>query len=80
MDVVRGLIRPVLTVYLIYCVTVLRDQLEALLREAGFESLHINQVTSMYEEALPMVLFLACTAVAWWFGSRPPRKKSAIRV
>lgn len=76
-DAVRGMMRPLITIYLLIIAT--------------FVTLHINEVVGglkvfdgdpqelidTYKEVINQVLFLTATAVTWWFGSRPSsaRKK-----
>lgn len=65
-DVVRGLTRPVITYYLVGLVTALT--LRAFADAGGLER---AQAYHLIAASVDMTLFLACTAVGWWFGSRP---------
>ena len=67
-DVVRGLIRPVLTVYLVGLVTAI------FLRVWGqTQGIDATQAFTLLVQIVDMVLFLTCTAVGFWFGSRGTR-------
>lgn len=65
-DMVRGLMRPLITVYLIGLTTALA--LRILGQSAGLDA---PQAFDLLLKITDMVLFLTCTAVGWWFGSRP---------
>ncbi|MES0340697.1 MAG: hypothetical protein ABUK08_00115 [Candidatus Humimicrobiaceae bacterium] len=73
MDLFRGSIRPLLTLFLIWQVHVTRVEVNAILNAAGVEGLSVADSLGIYKEVVRMILFLASTAVCWWFGSRPPR-------
>jgi hypothetical protein len=71
-DALRGLMRPVITVYLLIIASIIAFKLNNL--TGGLETLADDQQTKMlsiYEEVINQVLFLTATAVTWWFGSRP---------
>lgn len=69
-DVVRGLTRPVITAYLVGLVTVMFVQL--MTKVTGIDS---NQAFTLVLRIVDMVLFLTCTAVGFWFGSRGTSRK-----
>lgn len=71
-DVVRGLIRPVLTLYLVGLVTAIF--LRVWSQSTGFDA---DQNFTLIIRIVDMVLFLTCTAVGFWFGSRGTSKKPA---
>lgn len=74
-DTVRGLVRPVLTAYLVVVATVMflwaRD-----LAERHGASLTPTQVHELITQIVATLLYLATTAVVWWFGTRPPSRPS----
>ncbi len=72
-DVIRGLIRPLLTVYLVGLVTAMF--LELLSRMTGMDN---NQAFVLIVRIVDMTLFLTCTAVGFWFGSRGTSKRPAL--
>jgi hypothetical protein len=73
-DVVRGLVRPGLTLYLVWVVQATRSETEAIIRAAGLETINATQALTIYSATVDMLLFLAATAVTWWFGTRPIKK------
>lgn len=75
-DVIRGLVRPVLTCYLIYCVMEARMEAQAILNQSEV-NLTSEQALGIYKEIIEMILFLSSTAAVWWFGSRGKVKKGS---
>ena len=72
-DLVRGLVRPALTVFLIVQVYLLQKDINDMVAmQGGLQALGLDKVMSLYASVVDMILYLASTAVAWWFGSRPP--------
>ncbi len=73
-DVIRGLVRPGLTVYL--CAVTTLMYLEASQR-LGAEDLTAAQALELVKMIVATVLYLTTTCVLWWFGTRnkqaPPR-------
>ncbi len=70
-DVVRGLIRPALTIYLIWLVADTRSEINTIIKNAGgMTALDMSQAFTIYNSTIEMVLYLAATCVAWWFGTR----------
>lgn len=67
-DVLRGLIRPVLTIGLV-CITVVItiDVVEA---SGGYENLITQHGTSLASELILSIVYMSSTAVLWWFGTR----------
>ena len=69
-DVFRGLVRPALTVYLIWLVWDTRAEVVAILAQAKISALSSFKAMAIYESVINMILYLAATCVTWWFGSR----------
>ena len=67
-DGIRMLVRPILTGYLVFIVSWLGFELNALV--GGLESLDGDSITTMYKDLMLTVEALASMSVAWWFGSR----------
>lgn len=72
-DFVRGMIRPGLTIYLVVLAHLMYMDAQKMLVARG------EQVTAAELQALTLqivgtLLYLATTAVVWWFGTRPPKK------
>jgi hypothetical protein len=71
-DVVRGLIRPALTVYLIWLVWNTRAEVRAVIDAAGgVQAMDVTTAVQTYRSIIEMILYLAATCVTWWFGTRP---------
>jgi hypothetical protein len=75
-DVIRGLVRPCLTMYMIWLVWETREEANALVRAAGVDVLPVSEALSIYQSIVAMILYLAATVVAWWFGTRPKASKA----
>lgn len=74
-DVVRGLIRPCLTLYLVVILTVLAYQLITALGGLN-EVLSTMDGQSLLTDIVQAMVYLTVTAVTWWFGTRHlPSKK-----
>ncbi len=70
-DVVRGMMRPGITIYLIVIESLICYQLYQLLLK--FEVLPADEALKLFIVVVNSVVFLTSTAVTWWFGSRPNR-------
>jgi hypothetical protein len=78
MDLFRGSIRPLLTLFLIWQVHLTRVEINGILSASGVSGLSIAEALNIYKEVVEMILFLASTSVCWWFGSRPPSKEKEV--
>ena len=74
-DFIRGCVRPLLTLFLVYLVWDTRQEIEMVIDQAGLQNLDPEQALTMYSMTIEMILFLASTAVGWWFGTSPKRKR-----
>ena len=70
-DLVRGLVRPALTVFLIFLVWNTFSEVQKVVNEAGMDALKPQEALGIYASVVDMILYLASTAVTWWFGTRP---------
>lgn len=66
-DVVRGLMRPILTVYF----AILMSLITYKLFEITGQMVGTATAQFMLKEVINSCIFLATTSVTWWFGSRP---------
>ena len=71
-DAIRGLMRPVITVYLLVIASVIAYRISMLV--GGLEALPMEEMVSLYRHVISQIIFLTATAVTWWFGSRPQSK------
>ena len=72
-DAIRGLMRPIITIYLLGVATWLTINVHTLV--GGLEGMPQNDVMALYTEIIAAILFLTTPAVTWWFGSRPSSKR-----
>ncbi len=72
-DGIRGLMRPLITVFLLVMCSILAFNIHDLV--GGLESLTSNSVFQLYRDIIFQLLFLTSTAVTWWFGSRPSKQR-----
>ncbi len=71
-DVVRGLIRPVLTVALVWVMTVVTfDVIEA---SGGYEDFISREGSQVGSELIGALIYMTTTAVLWWYGARSVSK------
>ena len=70
-DAVRGLMRPILTLYSLGLLTVIGSLLWRLVN--GLDALPAEAMVALFEELVVAVVFLATTMSTWWFGSRGMR-------
>jgi hypothetical protein len=67
LDVVRGLVRPGLTVYLCVLTTMVYYQARELI---GKEDLTSGEALHLEKMIVGTILYLTTTCVLWWFGTR----------
>ncbi|WP_246109296.1 hypothetical protein [Reinekea thalattae] len=73
-DAIRGLMRPLITVYLLVIGTYVTIKIGGYV--GGIEgAMDADEMIKMYKETINQVMFLLTTAVTWWFGSRPSSQR-----
>lgn len=72
LDVFRGSVRPLLTLYLCVLTTYIYFQAKGLLSQ---EDLNTEQAMKLTEYVVHSILYLTTTIVLWWFGTRNKEKK-----
>lgn len=77
LDVVRGLIRPALTVYLCALTTYVWYQVRSLLK---VDALQPSEVLELWKMVVGTILYLTTTVVLWWFGTRNKQKQPELRI
>ena len=70
-DNIRGLMRPILTIYFALLMSVLTYQL---IKLNGGAFMNASEAQSMLKEIVNAIIFLTTTAVTWWYGSRPVKR------
>lgn len=73
-DAVRGLMRPVITAYLLGIATYIVVKISALV--GGLKIIPLPELVTMYTGIITQIIFLTTVAVTWWFASRPSRSTS----
>ncbi len=73
-DATRGLIRPGLTIYLVVLAHLMYIDAQGLLASRGAQ-LTATELQALTAQIVGTLLYLATTAVVWWFGTRPPKNK-----
>lgn len=75
LDLIRGLVRPGLTVYLCVLTTLVYMEARSLLGDG--KMLTPEQALSVTQQVIATILYLTTTCVLWWFGTRnkqaPPK-------
>lgn len=77
LDLIRGIVRPGLTVYL--CVLTTLIYLEAKVILAGVEAISTAQAISIHDLIVSTILYLTTTCVLWWFGTRNKQKPPGVK-
>lgn len=72
-DTIKGLARPVITIYLLGVSTWITVQAWTLLDSMGGAITPV-QATNLVSKAIFVLLYLTVTAVTWWFGDRMTAK------
>lgn len=76
-DFIRGLVRPALTLFLIWLVWETRMEVKAIIDASGLESIAPERAVDIYSQVVHMILYMAGMTVAWWFGTRPRKQKDS---
>ena len=71
-DSVRGLIRPILTLYMVVLATMMFVWAQRL---AGDKAITPDAAVQLIGQIVATILYLTTACVLWWFGSRPPKQK-----
>jgi hypothetical protein len=75
LDVVSGLVRPLLTVYLCMLTTYIWFQVRAVLHA---ETISPADALEIWKLVINTILYLTTTCILWWFGTR--NKQSAPKI
>jgi hypothetical protein len=68
-DVMRGTMRPAITLYLLCITSYFALSIGQIV--GGFESLGKDELLSIYKGLIEQMTMLMAIAVTWWFGTRP---------
>ena len=72
-DVIRGLVRPTLTIYVMIIVSMIYWQLMELV--GGLTAIPTHDALAMVKGVIDGLMYLATTIVLWWFGTRTKGQK-----
>jgi len=78
LELIRGLVRPGLTIYLIVLTTLVYFHAETFLRSEGVV-MDVSHAMKLTELVVGTILYLTTTCVLWWFGTRNKQKPPKIR-
>lgn len=67
-DGVRGLMRPLITLFLLVSTTVIYYLIND--KVGGLDSLPKPELIAIYRHVIEQIIFLTVLSVSWWFGSR----------
>lgn len=77
LDVLRGIVRPALTVYLCALTTYIWWQVRQLISAEDFDP---AEVLELWKMVVNTILYLTTTCILWWFGTRnksvPPTQQA----
>ena len=74
-DLIRGLIRPVMTAILLVVLWETRMEVKGILDAAGIEGIGPMQAIIIYGRLVDAIIFMSSSAILWWFGTRVKGKK-----
>jgi hypothetical protein len=73
-DWLNGMMRPVLTIYLVGASSYITYLAWVVLQKAGFELISTMSAVSLFEQVSNTITYLAVSCVTWWFGDRTMSK------
>lgn len=71
LDVVRGIVRPGLTIYLCAITTMIYVEARSIMQGVSFAT---GDAIRVHELIVGTILYLTTTCVLWWFGTRNSQK------
>ena len=75
-DVIRGIVRPGLTIYLAWIATALYNDSQRLLAGTGMQA---TMLVGMHQQIVFTLLYLFTTCCLWWFGTRNKAPQPKLR-
>ena len=76
LDVLRGVVRPGLTLYLCWIATVMYEQSRAIMAVGDISAVSLLDT---HKQLVSTLLYLFTTCVLWWFGTRNKGQQQASR-
>lgn len=74
-DVIRGLVRPTVTAWFCYLAYRIYIDIQGKVAALPIEAKDTTEVLSMHQNITMVLLYLTCTAVTYWFGTRIKTQK-----
>jgi hypothetical protein len=74
LDLVRGMMRPLLTIYLTGLTSYITWLAWKILEAKGISSLSVTNAVDLYTDVISTVIYLTVSAITWWFGDRSMSK------
>lgn len=73
-DWLNGMMRPALTIYLVGTSSYITYLAWTIMQKAGIATLSAAQAMSIFQQVTSTMIYLAVSAVTWWFGDRTMSK------
>ena len=73
-EVIRGLMRPAITLFLLAICSMVAFELYDLANALAM--VDASAAWPLFQQVVNALLFLCTTAVTWWFGSRPNQQRT----
>lgn len=74
-DLLRGIIRPALTIILLWCIWDTRTEVMAVIEQSSIGNvIPTAKALEIYRELVSTIMYLGTTCVSWWFGDRMVRR------
>lgn len=73
-DWLNGMMRPALTIYLVGTSSYITYLAWSILNKAGVGTLTASQSLDIFQQVTSTMIYLAVSAVTWWFGDRTMSK------
>ena len=73
-DLIRGMMRPLLTLYLTGLTSYITWLAWKILETKGISSLSVTNAVDLYTDVISTVIYLTVSAITWWFGDRSMSK------
>lgn len=74
-DVIRGLVRPVMTGVLLAVLYDTRMEVEAVIDAVGVEKMDVFQAVIIYSRIIDAIIYMSVSAGLWWFGTRAKKER-----
>jgi hypothetical protein len=73
-DWLNGFMRPALTMYLVASSSYITYLAWQIMQAAGLEMMSVTQAMGIFQQVTSTMIYLAVSAVTWWFGDRTMSK------